>query len=227
MSRESKILICALSLWLGPFTGTAAFAQVSAAGPQAGGTAAAPARTPAVIGIVYFRDAIMATNAGKKEFDALQARFAPTQNDLKALSAEIENLKRDLQAKGDKLNEAERAKQVKVLETKQKALQRNLDDAQSEFQQAEQEVVKRIGEKMLKVLDKYAENNGYTIIVDVSNPNTSVLFASQGTNITKELVDAYNAESPVTAAPAAPAPKPSGASYSRPPTGGATTPKKP
>jgi len=63
------------------------------------------------------------------------------------------------------------------------------------------------------------------VILDVSNPQTPVLWASQGTNITKQLVDAYNAEAPV--APAAPAPKPAGAAATRPPAGGTTTPKRP
>ena len=124
---------------------------------------------------------------------------------------------------------------MKSLETKQKSLQRNYEDAQNEFQQAEQEVVNRIGQKMLAVLEKYANANGYSVVLDVSNPQTPVLWASQGTNITKELVDAYNAESPVTAPPSGPAakpavPRPSGAGTGRPPASNpptTPTPKKP
>ncbi len=153
-----------------------------------------PDSAPSKIGIVDIRDAIMATNEGKKEFDALQQRFAPKQNELKTLNAELESMKKDLQTKGDKLNADERAKQAKNLELKQKTLQRNYEDAQNEFQQAEQEVVNRIGGKMLNVLEKYAKNNGYTVILDVSRPETPVLWASQGAYITKELVDFYNAD---------------------------------
>ena len=229
MSGKSKFNVFALSLGLSIILSAVAVAQ--AAGPAASGAAAgannaAPATGAVVnsgkIGIVNIQDAIIATNEGKKEFDALQARFAPKQNELKSLNDEVENMKKDLQAKGDKLNEEERNKQVKTLEVKQKTLQRNYDDAQTEFQQAEQEVVNRIGGKMLNVLEKYARTNNYAVILDVSNPQTPVLWASQGTNITKELVDAYNSESPIT--PAA-APKPAGAA-TRPPAG-ATTPKKP
>lgn len=155
---------------------------------------ATPDSAPSKIGIVNIQDAIIATNEGKKEFDALQQRFAPKQNELKTLNDELENMKKDLQAKGDKLNADERANLAKNLEVKQKTLQRNFDDAQNEFQQAEQEVTSRIGGKMLNVLEKYAKTNGYTVILDVSNPQTPVLWASQDTNITKELVDSYNAD---------------------------------
>ena len=224
MLGTSKQHIFALSLVLSIIVfSAAALAQA----PGAANTAAtAPAASgPAKIGIVNIQDAIIATNEGKKEFDALQQRFAPKQNELKSLNDEVENMKKDLQAKQDKLNEDERTKQVKNLEVKQKTLQRNYEDAQNEFQQAEQEVVNRIGGKMLNVLEKYAKTNGYSVILDVSNPQTPVLWASQGTNITKELVDAYNAEAPVGAP--APSAKPAGAAATRPPAGGATTPKRP
>lgn len=224
MLGKSKLHILALSLGLSIIFSIAALAQASGAATPGSAGAANTGSPGTKIGIVNIQDAIIATNEGKKEFDALQQRFAPKQNDLKSLNDEVENLKKDLQAKQDKLNEEERNKQVKNLEVKQKTLQRNYEDAQNEFQQAEQEVVNRIGGKMLTVLEKYAKNNGYAVILDVSNPQTPVLWASQGTNITKELVDAYNAEAPVAAAPST---KPAGAAASRPPAGGATTPKKP
>ena len=234
MAGKSKLHIFALSLGLSIVLTASAPAQApqtTAANNSPAASSATGATLNAKIGIVNIQDAIIATNEGKKEFDALQARFAPKQNELKGLNDEVENMKKDLQAKGDKLNEDERNKQVKNLGVKQKTLQRNYEDAQNEFQQAEQEVVNRIGGKLLNVLEKYAKGNGYAVILDVSNPQTPVLWASQGTNITKDLVDAYNAESGVPAAPgakpAAPATRPSGAAASRPPAGGATTPKKP
>lgn len=230
MSAKSKFYVCALSLGLSLVLSTAALGQVASAaqpGAAAGSNAPSTPATlgPAKVGIVRIQDAIIATNEGKKEFDALQSRFAPKQNELKALNDEVENMKKDLQAKGDKLNEDERAKQVKSLETKQKTLQRSYEDAQNEFQQAEQEIVNRIGGKMLDVLAKYGKDNGYTVILDVSNPQTPVLWAREGTEITKELVDAYNTASPV--APPAPAPKTPGAAANRTPGSSSTTPKKP
>jgi outer membrane protein len=232
MSGKSKLHICALSLGLSLALSTAAFGQAAAApgAPAASAPAELPSATaptgPAKIGIINIQDAILASNEGKKEFEALDARFAPKRNELKALNDEVTSMQKDLQAKGDKLNDEERAKQVKTLEAKQKTLQRNYEDAQNEFQQAQQEVVNRIGQKMLGVLEKYGNANGYTIILDVSNPNTPVLWAREGTLITKPVVEAYNAESPV-AAPAT-APKSSGAAANRAPaTNGSTTPKKP
>jgi outer membrane protein len=176
--------------------------------------AAAPAPAANKVGIVAIQAALASTNEGKKEFDALQQRFAPKTAQLKAQNDEIENLKKQLQAQTDKLSDDERASRVKNLENKQKVLQRNYDDFQAEAQQAQQDIVNRLGGKMLAVLEKYASANGYSVILDVSSQATPVLWASETTNITKELVDAYNAQNP--AAPAAPAAKPAGSAANKP-----------
>jgi outer membrane protein len=209
MSGKVKILTLALGLALA--SATSALAQGNGA----------PAANK--VGIVGIQQAIANSNEGKKELDALQARFAGKQNELKALQDEVSNLQKQLQAQGDKLSDEERNNRVKALESKQKILQRNGEDFQNEVQTAEQEMVNRLGAKMMAVLEKYAAANGYGVILDVSNPQTPVLWASQSTNITKELIDAYNAQSPV----APPAPKPAGSGAAAKPAGTATPPKQP
>ena len=207
---------------------TAANSAPSTASPAASASSSAAESAspgPAKIGIVNIQDAIVATNEGKKEFDTLQTKFAPKQSELKALNDEVEKMKSTYEAQKDKLSPDASATQVRAIDAKQKSLQRNYEDAQNEFQQAEQEVVNRIGGKMLEVMQKYAKAHGYSMILDVSNPQTPVLYASEGSNITKELVDAYNAESPV--APPAPAAKTSTAPSAPRPATPTATPKKP
>ncbi len=198
MFATSRIKILALSLGLG-----AAFSTVALA--QAGAAPANAASAGSKIGVVNMQEAIINSNEGKKDFDALQQKYTPKQAELKGLSDELEGLTKTFQAQSDKLNEGEKSNKAKEIETKQKSLQRNYEDAQAEFQAAEQEVVNRIGQKMLAVLEKYAKANGFAVVLDVSSPQSPVLIANQGTIITKELVDAYNAESGVTPPPAKPA----------------------
>lgn len=198
MSGHTKISAMVLALALAPVTGAA----------QATQSAAKPAG-PTKIGIVAIQQAIAASNEGKKDLEALQQKFAPKQAELKNQNDEVENLKKQLQAKGETLSEEARATQARALETKQKSLQRNFEDAQTAYQQEQQEIFNRIGTKMVKVLEAYAVKNGYGVILDVSNPQTPVLYASEATNITKEIVDAYNAQSPAAASkPAATQTKP-------------------
>jgi Skp family chaperone for outer membrane proteins len=182
------------------------------------------------IAIVNIQQAIANTNEGKKELEALQQKYSPKQAALQTQNDEIENLKKQLEAQGAKLSDEERNNRIKTATEKQKTFQRNYEDFQNEVQQSEQEILNRLGKKMLDVMEKYAKDNGYTMVLDVSNPQTPVLYASPATNITKDLVEAYNTAAPV-AAPAKPA---ASNPASRPATGGAArppaaaaTPKKP
>jgi len=63
------------------------------------------------------------------------------------------------------------------------------------------------------VMQAYAQSKGYTVVLDISQQESPVLFAGEQLNITKEVIDAYNVKSgipaPAPAAPAVPdAPKP-------------------
>lgn len=213
MPGRSKIKTLALSLGLSTAFSCLGLAQA----------ASAPAADPPAtkIGVVNIQEAIMTSNEGKKEADALQAKFGGRQNELKTLNDEVENLKKQYTAQEASLSEDARSTKAKAIEAKSKTLQRNYEDFQNEVNQAEQEVVNRIGQKMLGVLEKYAKANGFAVVIDVSNPQTPVLWFNQGTLITKQLVEAYNAESGI----AAPAPKSTGAAPARP--APAPTPKKP
>ena len=225
----AKFRHLALGLGLSVAFSGAVFAQGAAAqGAAVPAATATPAPAvsqgpvPTKIGVVNIQQAIAESAEGKKELDALQQRFTPKQAELKGLSDDLESLKQQYQTQAAKLSDEEKGSRAKTIDTKQKALQRNYEDAQAEFQQAEQDVVNRIGAKMIAVLEKYANANGFAVVMDVSNPqNSSVLWATQGTVITKELVDAYDKENPVSAT--APTTKPAGAAGTRP----ATTPVRP
>ena len=99
------------------------------------------------------------------------------------------------------MNEDARNTLVKSIETKQKSLQRQAEDAQNEFQQQQNEIAQRILQKMAPVIDKYAKANGYSLLLDSSNPwpQGPLLWATQSVDLTKTIVDAYNAQSGVAA----------------------------
>jgi len=209
-------------------TGTAAAATPAAAAPAAAAPAAAAPATSGVqrIGIIHIQNAILSTNEGRRDFEALQKKFEPTQSALNNLNTDIENLKKQLQTQGDKLNEQSRADMVKNIEAKQKSLQRQAEDAQADFQGQQNEIANRIGAKLLDVLDKYAKGNGYSVILDVSGQQSPVLWAAQTTDVTQDIVNAYNSQSGV-AAPASGAARPAGATGTTRPTGAAARPAAP
>ncbi len=183
------------------------------------------------VGIIDIQQAIVGTNEGARDFEALAKKFEPKRTELQGLNTEIDNLKKQLNTQGDKMNEDARANLVKSIETKQKSLQRSAEDAQNEFQQQQNEVAQRILQKMAPVIDKYAKANGYTLLLDSSNPwpQGPLLWATQGVDVTKPVVDAYNAQSGVAAPPkpaggtTGAAPKPATGTMAKP---AASTPPK-
>ena len=217
------------------------FTQTSTAATAAdtnNSTAASNVAMPTKIGIINIQGAIVSTNEGQRDFDALQKKFEPKQVELKSANDEIEGLKKQLTTAEGKLSDDERNKRVQSIEGKQKVLQRNFEDAQNEFQQQQNEVAQRIGTKLMEVLDKYAKANNLAMVIDVSSQGSPVLWASQAVDITKPVIDAYNAQSGVpapaaarpaatgaAAVPSAPRPNPTGATVpARRPTTPATTP---
>jgi outer membrane protein len=168
-------------------------------------TATTPAGTSKV-GIIDIQQAIVATNEGARDFDVLAKKFEPKRTELQNQNTEIDGLKKQLQTQGDKMNDEARASLVKSIEIKQKSLQRSAEDAQNEFQQQQNEVAQRILQKMAPVIDKYAKENGFSLLLDSSNPwpQGPLLWATAGVDVTKPVVDAYNAQSGVPA-PAKPA----------------------
>ena len=89
---------------------------------------------------------------------------------------------------------------------------------------------------MMAVIEKYAKDNGYSMILDVSNPNTPVLYASSGIDITQDIVSLYDKTSTgggpaptgaTTPTPGTPAPRTTTGPATRttpPPTGGTKAP---
>lgn len=170
------------------------------------------AATQTKIAVIEFQKAVAVTNEGQRNFADLQKKFEPRQTQIKNLSDEVENLKKQLQAQADKLSDVERASRAKTIDDKSKQLQREYEDAQTDFQNEMQQTYGALASKVYDILADYAKTQGYTIVLDVSTQQSPILYASESTNITKAIVDAYNAKSGVPAPPAgaagAPATKP-------------------
>ena len=192
----------------------------AAANPAAAAASPAPAATgPGTkIGTISMEQAIFATNEGRRDFEALSKKLEPKQNELKGQNDEIESLKKQLNTQGDKLNEDARANLVKQIETKQKSLDRQLQDAREDAQNQQNEIAQRILQKLGPVLIKYATDNGFGMIVDTSQPwpQSPVVWWGESVDVTKPVVDVYNAQSGVAPPPSTGASKPAGTGAARP-----------
>jgi outer membrane protein len=186
-------------------TSSAAAPTGAAATPSSPAASAPIATGPGTkIGTINIEQAVVGTNEGQRDFEALRKKLEPKQNELKSQNDELEGLQKQLQQQGDKLNEDARATLVKQIETKKKSFDRSVQDAQEDAQNQQKEIFQRILQKMAPVIVKHAQETGFGMIVDTSNPwpQSPILWYGDGGDITKAVVDIYNTQSGV-AAPAA------------------------
>ena len=182
----------------------------------AGLAATAAAQTPPAgaapnkVGVIQIQSALVATKDGQKAAKELEDKMAPRKKDLDGKQAEIRDLQERLQKGGNTLSDSAKEDLTRTIDQKTKSFNRQVEDAQAELEQEQQKVLSQLGQKMMQVIDRYAQANGFSVILDVSNQNTPVLYASNTVDITKEIVELYDKTTFTATAPAAAPAKPAG-----------------
>jgi outer membrane protein len=183
----------------------------------AAGTCLAQTQPPTKVGVIQIQSAIVSTKDGQKAAAELETKLGPRKKDLDRKQAEVKDLQDKLQRGGNAMAEAAKADLMRNIDQKTKSFNRDMEDAQAEYDQEQRKLLDDLGQKMMQVIDKYAAANGYSVILDVSNPQTPVLYASNAIDITKDIIELYDkasASAPApapakpAAAPATAAPKP-------------------
>jgi len=182
--------------------------------------ATAQTAAPNKVGVIQIQSALVATKDGQKAAKELEDKMAPRKKELDGKQSEIRDLQDRLAKGGNTLSESAKEELTRNIDTKTKSFNRQVEDAQAELENQQRQVLNQLGQKMMQVIDKYAQANGFAIILDVSTQNTPVLYASNTVDVTKDIIDLYDktnfAASAAPAAPAAPrpaaaAPKPAAA----------------
>ncbi len=167
------------------------------------------AQTPNKVGVISIQGAIVGTKDGQKASQELDAKFVPKNKEFQSRQSEIAQLQDQLTKGGTVMAEDKRNQLARDIDEKKKRLERDMQDAEEDLRGEQQKVLSNLGQRMMAVIEKYAKDNGYTLILDVSNQNTPVLYASSGIDITQDIVSLYD-KTTANGAPAAPsaAPKP-------------------
>jgi outer membrane protein len=161
---------------------------------------------PTKVGIIHIQNAILSTKDGQKAAAELQQKMGPKQKELEKKQGEIQSMQTKLRTSSNTASEEIKQQLMRDIDTRTKAYNRDLEDAQAEFEQEQQKVLQELGAKIMAVIDKYATDNGYAVILDVSAQQTPVLYAANSVDITREIVALYDKSAPAGAAPAAATP---------------------
>ncbi len=157
----------------------------------------------AKIAVVSMRDAMINTQDGKKAMAGMQAKFDPMRVGLEKRQAELQTMAEQLR-KGTATMAAEAQQKLNnELAAKKKSFDRDADDLNAEVEQEDGKLMQDLTVKMGGVIDEYAKQNGYTVVMDAAQP---VLWAAETANITPDIVKLYDQKHPA-AKPTAPAGK--------------------
>jgi outer membrane protein len=187
----------------------AAWSQTSAAG------------APLKFGVINVQAAIQSTAEGKLAGAELQSQFSPRQTELQNMQKQITDDEARLRTGQATLSDDEKARLSREYDTMNRSFQRKTQDAQDDFNQAQQDVLNRIGRKLIEVIERYSKDNGFGIILDTSSQQTPVMYAANTIDITQEIVRLYDQSYPVKASTTAPP----NAATPRPAPGTPATPK--
>jgi outer membrane protein len=168
--------------------------------PAVWAQAASPApQGPAKIGVINVQAAIASTAEGKQAGAELQSQFAPRTAELQNLQKQIQDLQARLQAGQTTLSDEEKARLQRQGDLLSRGFQRKQQEFQDDTNEAQQDVVNRIGRKLVDVLDKYSKDNGYGVILDTSSQQTSVIYAANQIDVTQDIIRLYDQSYPVKA----------------------------
>jgi outer membrane protein len=162
------------------------------------------------VGIIHIQNAIISTKDGQKAAGELQTKFAPKKAELEKKQSLIAQLQDQLRKGSNTMSDDAKQKLMREIDQNTKSLNRETEDDQAELDQEQNKIMQELGQRMMAVIDKYAKDNGFSLILDVSSPQTPVLYAANSIDITKDIIDLYDKNAPAARTSATPGASPAG-----------------
>jgi Skp family chaperone for outer membrane proteins len=185
--------------------------------------AQAPASAvPTKICVVNLQSAMLSTKEGQAAADEFRTKFAePEEKKLQAKQAEITDLNDKLQRGANTMSQTAQDDMKKSLDRKNTEYKRAVEDYQFDRDEMQRKLLDDLSAKMQSVIARFAQENACAVFMDVTNPNSGIMWISDTADVTRQIVEAYDKAQPAAGGPAG----------ARPATGGvkppATTPAKP
>ncbi len=207
--KKNVFALTALALGVAAMASAQA-AQAPAPAPPAAAGVTAPAPTvatgvPSKVAIIQLQQAMLKTQDGQKASADMQAKFGPRRQVLEKQQTDLKAMQDQLSKGAATMSDAAKQKMASDIASGQKKLQRDGEDFDAEVQSYENGLQQGLLTRLVDVIAKYATQNGYAMVVDVSSQQSPLIWADQAYVITDAIVKLYDEVHP-GAAPAAAAP---------------------
>jgi len=144
-------------------------------------------------GIAKFNNVVTKLNG---EFQKLKDEINAMQTRAQTLEAEITKL-REAPA-GTPIDQRSLQTKIDQLEQLKKDIQRKGEDAQAAYNRRRQELFTPLQDEIAKALETFAKARGINMIIDAAQ--VPLLYAADSIDITRAFIADFNSKNPVTAA---------------------------
>ena len=141
------------------------------------------------VAVLNYSAVIRESSAGKKLFGEFEQKVAARRTQFEQKSNEISTLQRQLVEQAASLNPDAQRALTKNIDSKNTQLKRDQEDAQKEFGEMQQQIVRQIADQLRPVVEKYAQDQKISLIVNLSQ---EVFFVNPAIEITQEIIEQFD-----------------------------------
>jgi Skp family chaperone for outer membrane proteins len=141
------------------------------------------------VAVLNYSAVIRESSAGKRLFGELEQKVTARRTQFEQKSNEISTLQRQLVEQTASLNPDAQRALTKNIDSKNTQLKRDQEDAQKEFSAMQQQIVRQIATQLRPVVEKYAQDQKISLIVNLSQ---EVFFVNPAIEITQEIIEQFD-----------------------------------
>jgi Skp family chaperone for outer membrane proteins len=138
------------------------------------------------VATIDIRKALTSTTDGRAAVAELERRFGPAKQSLSEIELRIRILHADPDAEQQALK-----RRMQALERSRRLGQ---ELAAHQFEEAQQSVLKDLSGKLTRTIEKYARQKHFEVVLDVSDPKTSVVWIAPNIDITGDIIKLYDSK---------------------------------
>jgi len=144
------------------------------------------------IAILNLLRAIVDCAEGQQANQTFQKKYDAKRDELEKKQKELQDLQQQLSTQGSTMTEEARAALARSIDQRTISLQRSQEDAEKEFTNLRNDIFNRIGIKMTPILQQYAKEKNFTLLLDASNPSGQLYYADQALDVTDDIIKRYD-----------------------------------
>jgi Skp family chaperone for outer membrane proteins len=167
--------------------------------------APAPAAAPSKICVINLQSAMLSTKEGQAAADTFRTKFSePKEKELQAKQVEITDLNDKLQRGANTMSQTAQDDMKRTIDRKSTEYKRAVEDYQFDRDEEQRKLLDDLSAKMQAVIDRFAQESGCAVFLDVTNPNSGIMWVSNTSDLTRQVVQRRRPSRKIVAAGSSP-----------------------